>query len=74
MFTDIGRVLMTLGALLFVVGVLLTFAGRIPGLGQLPGDLSIERGNFRLYAPFGTMIVVSIVLSLLLNVLGRFFR
>lgn len=74
MFTDIGRVLMTLGALLFIIGVVLTFAGRIPGLGHLPGDISIERGNFRLYAPFGTMIVLSIVLSLLLNVLGRFFR
>lgn len=74
MFTDLGRVLMTLGALLFVVGVLLTFAGRIPGLGNLPGDLSIERGNFRLYAPFGTMIVLSIVLSIVLNLLGRFFR
>lgn len=74
MFTDIGRVLMTLGALLFVIGVVLTFAGRIPGLGNLPGDLSIESGNFRLYAPFGTMLVVSIVLSILFNVLGRFFR
>lgn len=74
MFTDIGRVLMTLGVAIFVIGVLLTFAGRIPGLGNLPGDISVERGNFRFYAPFGTMIVVSIVLSILLNVLGRFFR
>lgn len=74
MFTDIGRVLMTLGALLFVVGLLLTFAGRVPGLGNLPGDLSIERGNFRLYAPFGTMIILSIVLSIVLNLLGRLFR
>lgn len=74
MFTDIGRVLMTLGVAIFVLGVILTFAGRVPGLGNLPGDISVERGNFRLYAPFGTMIVVSIVLSILLNVLGRFFR
>ena len=74
MFTDIGRVLMTLGVALFVIGVILTFAGRIPGLGNLPGDINIERGNFRFYAPFGTMIVVSIVLSILWNVLGRFFR
>lgn len=74
MFTDIGRVLMTLGIAIFVLGVILTFVGRVPGLGNLPGDISVERGNFRLYAPFGTMIVVSIVLSILLNVLGRFFR
>jgi hypothetical protein len=74
MFTDMGRALMTLGVAIFVIGVILTFAGRVPGLGNLPGDINIERGNFRLYAPFGTMIVVSIVLSILLNVLGRFFR
>ena len=49
-------------------------AGRIPGLGNLPGDLTVERGNFRLYAPFGTMIVVSIVLSVILNIVTRFFR
>ncbi|MBX3011785.1 MAG: DUF2905 domain-containing protein [Caldilineaceae bacterium] len=74
MFGEIGRVLMGLGLALFLVGVLLTFAGRIPGLGQLPGDLTVARGNLRLYAPFGTMIVLSIVLSLLLNLITRFFR
>lgn len=74
MFTEFGRILMMLGIAIFVIGVLLTFAGRVPGLGNLPGDISVERGNFRFYAPFGTMIVLSIVLSILLNVLGRFFR
>jgi hypothetical protein len=74
MFTDLGRLLMFLGGMLFIVGLVLTFAGRIPGLGQLPGDIAIERENFRFYAPFGTMIVLSIVLSLLLTVVGRFLR
>lgn len=74
MFGEVGRTLMILGALLFVVGVALTYAGRLPWLGNLPGDVAIERGNFRLYAPFGTMIVVSIVLTLLLNLVARLFR
>ncbi len=72
--TEIGRLLIGLGLTLLVVGILLTVAGRIPGLGQLPGDLTMERGSFRLYAPFGTMIVVSIVLSVVLNLIMRFWR
>ena len=74
MFGEIGRTLMVLGALLFVVGLVLTYAGRVPWLGNLPGDVAVERGNFRLYAPFGTMIIVSIVLSVLLNLIVRLFR
>ena len=71
---EIGRTLMILGGLLFVIGLLLTFSGRIPWLGHLPGDVAIERENYRVYAPFGTMIVVSIVLTLLLNLITRWFR
>lgn len=74
MFTDLGRLLMGIGALIFIVGLVLTFVGRIPGLGQLPGDIAIERENFRLYIPLGTMIVISLVLTLILNVLTRLFR
>jgi len=74
MFADIGRTLMFFGALLFVIGLVLTFAGRIPWLGQLPGDIAVERENFRLYAPIGTMIVLSILLTVILNLIGRFWR
>ena len=71
---DIGRLLMFAGGGLFVVGLLLFLAGRIPGIGQLPGDITIQRGNFTLYAPIATMIVVSVVLTLLLNLIARFWR
>jgi hypothetical protein len=74
MFIEMGRTLMLIGGLLFVVGLVLSVAGRIPGLGQLPGDIAIERENFRLYAPLGTMIVLSLVLTLILNLVGRFWR
>lgn len=65
---------MLLGGVLFLVGLLLTFSGRIPWLGHLPGDVAIERENLRVYAPFGTMIVVSVVLTILLNLIARLFR
>ncbi|MFN8494202.1 MAG: DUF2905 domain-containing protein [Caldilineaceae bacterium] len=74
MFTEVGRMLMIVGGLLFLVGLVLTFAGRLPGFGHLPGDVAIERSNFRLYAPFGTMILLSILLTVLLNVIARLFR
>ena len=71
---DMGRLLMFAGVAIFVVGAVLMLAGRIPGLGQLPGDITYERENFRLYAPCGTMIVISVVLTSVLNVLARLLR
>jgi hypothetical protein len=55
---------------LIVLGAVLIAAGRL-GLGHLPGDIVIERGNFRLYLPLGTSLLVSVVLTLIFWVLGR---
>jgi len=60
-----------LGVALVVIGVLVQFAGRIPWLGRLPGDISIQRENFSFYFPLTTSIVVSVVLSLLLWLFRR---
>lgn len=70
----IGRALVIMGLVLVVVGVLLVLADRFPGLrlGRLPGDLSISRGNFRLYVPLATSLVLSVVLSLVLWIVSRF--
>jgi hypothetical protein len=74
MLSELGRWLIILGAGLLVLGLLLTVVGRIPGLGRLPGDIVIQRENFSFYMPLGTMIVVSLVLTLLINLIGRLFR
>lgn len=74
MVEDLGRTLLVLGALIFVAGLVLSFAGRIPGLGNLPGDIAIQRENFRLYMPCGTMLVISLLLTLVLNIIPRLFR
>lgn len=74
MWADMGRLLMVMGALIFVIGLVLVLAGRLPGIGSLPGDIAIGRGNFRFYAPLGTMIVLSLLLTLILNVVIRLFR
>lgn len=69
-----AKLLMILGGGLFAVGLLLYFGARLPWFGSLPGDIAVKRDNFTLYAPLGTMLVVSIVLTLLLNVIARLFR
>jgi hypothetical protein len=71
---ELGRVLMLIGGSLFVVGLALTFAGRIPGLGHLPGDLRIEREHMTIFMPCGTMILVSLVLTVVLNLIARLWR
>lgn len=58
------RMLIFAGAALIVAGVILSVAERF-GLGRLPGDIAIERENFRFYFPVTTSILISIVLSLL---------
>jgi hypothetical protein len=65
-----GRLLIILGIVLVVLGVLWPWIAKL-GLGRLPGDIVIERENFRLYIPIVTSLIVSIVLSLILWFLNR---
>jgi hypothetical protein len=63
---QIARGLIGFGVLLIVAGALLIVAQRL-GLGRLPGDLVVKRPGFTFYAPLATSIVVSLLLTLLLN-------
>jgi hypothetical protein len=58
------RILVTLGVILVIVGIAWPWLVKL-GLGRLPGDIVIERENFRFYFPLTTMIIISLVLSLL---------
>jgi len=70
----LGRMLMWLGGGLLALGLLLVLIARIPGLGHLPGDVVVRNKDFTLYAPFGLMVVLSIVLTVLLNLFARWRR
>ena len=70
----LGRLLIIAGIVLAGVGLLIVVAPGIPGLGRLPGDIHIDRGNVQIYIPFGSMIVISVVLTVLFNVFGFFGR
>jgi Protein of unknown function (DUF2905) len=67
----LGRPFLIAGAVLLGVGLLLTFAERIPGLGRLPGDIVWRRGSFTFYFPLATCVIVSLVLTLLLRLFRR---
>jgi len=67
---SIARFLLILGGLLILVGLVVFLAGKL-GLGRLPGDIILERENFVFYFPLTTAIIISIILTLLLNLLLR---
>jgi hypothetical protein len=66
----LGRILLAVGLLLTVAGALLLLAGRW-GLPRLPGDIVVHRGRWTFFAPFGWMLLLSLLLTLLLNLLSR---
>jgi thiosulfate reductase cytochrome b subunit len=62
----IARLLILAGLALLVAGVLVLFASKVPWLGKLPGDITFTRGNYTVYFPLGTCILVSVILTLVL--------
>lgn len=72
--STLGRLLLVVGLVVAGIGLLLVFADRIPLLGRLPGDVVIKGDRWSFYAPIGTSILISIVLTLVVSafaMLGR---
>ncbi|MZQ76148.1 MAG: DUF2905 family protein [Peptoclostridium sp.] len=66
----LGKNLIIMGIVLIVIGIIFTLGSRL-GIGRLPGDIFIKRGNMTFYFPIVTSIVISIILTLILNLLRR---
>jgi len=69
--SDLGKLLIALGGLIVLVGVVLMLFDRIPGVGRLPGDIVVRRGNFTFYFPLATSLILSLLLTVLFWFLGR---
>jgi len=68
----IGKVVLLIGVIITLVGLVLSYApGLLGWFGHLPGDIRIERGSSRIFVPITSMIVVSVVLTIIINL---FFR
>ena len=68
---DLGWVLIAVGAIALVVGFLIT-RGWLGWFGRLPGDIRIVSGSTRVYIPITSMILVSLALTLVVNLVRRF--
>ena len=62
----LGKGLLAIGLLIAALGVALLVASRL-GIERIPGDIVWRKGNFTIYAPIGLMIVVSVLLTIILN-------
>jgi uncharacterized protein HemY len=72
---QLGKILIFCGLILLVAGLIVYFAGnKLTWLGHLPGDIRIVKENVRFYFPITTMIIISVVLSLILFIIRKFFH
>ena len=68
---NLGRALVIFGAVIVLIGGLIMLAGKLPFVGRLPGDVVVKKGNFTLYAPLMTGLILSLLLTLALNLWSR---
>jgi hypothetical protein len=66
--------LIIFGLVIALVGLAWLFAPSIPWLGKLPGDIVIDRPNFRFYFPLTTCILLSVALSIIIWLVRLFFK
>jgi len=67
--SDLGRLLLIAGGVIVLLGLVLLLVGRVPFFGRLPGDISIQRGNTTFFFPIVTCLVLSVVLTVVVNLL-----
>lgn len=68
---NFGKMLLFFGLLMAALGGLLLVGGKLFGLGRLPGDIFIQKGNFSFYFPIVTSIILSLLLTVILNIFLR---
>ena len=69
--TGLGKTLIVFGLIITTLGIIITFAGKVPWLGRLPGDIYIKKENFTFYFPLATSILFSVIISLILWLLRK---
>jgi hypothetical protein len=69
-----GKYILIAGGFIVLVGLVVYFFGdKLHWIGRLPGDIRVERENFRFYFPLTTMILLSLLITLVINLIKRFF-
>jgi len=68
---EIGKLFLISGIVLSLVGLIFLLGAKIPGLGRLPGDIFIKKGNITFFFPIVTCILISIIVTLILSLFRR---
>jgi H+/Cl- antiporter ClcA len=69
-----GKYILIAGVIIVVAGILIYFFhDYFKWIGRLPGDIRVEKENFKFYFPLATMIILSLILTILINIFKRFF-
>ena len=71
MLPQVGKVLIIFGVLIVALGLVTLLSEKVPFLGKLPGDLYFRSGNTRIYIPIVTCVILSILLTIIMNLIGR---
>jgi uncharacterized protein HemY len=73
MNSDTGKYLILIGVAVVVIGIIIYFFNdKLHWIGHLPGDIRIEKENFRFYFPITTMIIFSVLLTVVISIIRKF--
>jgi hypothetical protein len=70
----LGKILLIVGGIIIVLGLLLVFSEHIPFLGKLPGDIFVKKDGFSFYFPIVTLLILSILITIIVNVILHFLN
>ena len=69
-----GKYILLIGTFMVIVGILVYFFhDYLRWIGRLPGDIRIERENFRFYFPLATMVLISLLVTIIIQIIKRFY-
>lgn len=71
---SLGKIIVAVGVAIVLIGVAVMVAARVPGVGRLPGDLLIQRDGITFYFPILSCLILSIILTIIANVVARLIR
>jgi hypothetical protein len=69
-----GKILLIIGGIIVVLGLILLFSQHIPFLGKLPGDILVKKNGFSFYFPIVTLLILSILITIIVNVILHFLN
>lgn len=69
-----GKILLIIGGIIILLGLILVFGQHIPFFGKLPGDIVIKKEGFSLYFPIVTFLILSVILTLIINLILYFLN